>query len=249
MDGGTMDGGTVTAAIFVHRRSGLWVVPSRDLAVLTAHTHSSILKAVRKAEALDPGLARAIFWSRYEGTHRGRLWPCCYLARPALAATFRNLHNVPGCRDAKAVLAAYLELFDQYERGRHAAAVALDALVEEMAEAAPLLAEPAPDEAILPPDPEPADTLEPVPELRPSGAGSEAELGRLLASSWLINEAVERLASADMPHRLRDDLDRWNAERCRRLYEGLLLNGGSWAEANQIFATVPTGTLGRVECR
>jgi hypothetical protein len=206
--------------VFFERKHKRWVVRSRDLAVHTAHEHFNILGAVRVAEAemAAAGLRSPVIWGQYLA--RNRRWnPACQIPLEVLRRI--RLHNVPGCRRVPEVLAEYVRLLEERE----------------------MPAEPAPDSEIRPPDPEPAETLEPA-------IDTAAELGRRLSGSWLINSAVERLVHADeMSDRLRDDLKRWNSERCRLLYEWVLARRGSWAEANQIFTTIPTGTVGRVECR
>lgn len=117
---------------------GGWRVASFELAPQTAHIHANVLKAVRAAEQDNPDLRVQghILSSRYQGPHNKRLLPCRLLSREALIATFKHLHGVPACRDIRAVLRQYLELFDETDAG-----------------------EPAPDSEIRPPDPEPADTL------------------------------------------------------------------------------------------
>lgn len=171
--------------VFTHRQTGRRVVASRELAVLTAHTHSNILQAVNKALKAQQDLAGAIFWHKYRGRN-GQKTPCCHLAREALIATCGFLHNVPrsGTRIAD-VLDTYLEMID-----------------------APEAAEPAPDSAIAPPDPEPADTLEPSDRARPADAKP---------ASWEINYAIEIIQRSDQPEHLKRVNKAWNDKRLEAL--------------------------------
>jgi hypothetical protein len=233
-------------AVYRRRKNGMWLVASRELARATAHEHSNIMSAARLAER-ELGLTGALVWGSYEPRRsNGRAYPCCWIPREVLAAI--RLHNVPGCRVVPEIIAEYLRLLDMHEAAQPARVCGRPSPAWSEAPA-----EPAPDSAptkqsladIRPPDPEPANWHEPA----MSEDEAAALLADKLAKSWLINCAVERIVGADLPHSLRADLQRWNAERCRLLYDWLRARGGSWAEANQIFTTMPTGTVGRVECR
>jgi hypothetical protein len=92
-----------------------------------------------------------------------------------------------------------------------------DLLAEHTKEIAALVAaEPAPDSEIRPPDPEPADTLEPF---RPE--------------SWEINYAIKVLERSDMPEHLVRVNQAWNEKR----KEALLAEAKSWIEAEDLYAT------------
>lgn len=114
---------------------GRWVVDSRQLARLTAHPHGKILAAVRRA-SLSPRFSGGIVWRTYVAD-RNKPLPCCTMTREALVAVFGRLRGVRGWIPMGAVRAEYLRSL------RKAKA-------------------PAPDSEIRPPDPEPADTLEPI---------------------------------------------------------------------------------------
>lgn len=175
--------------------AGVWRVESFELAAQIAHLHANVLKAVRAALRDEPGLAgEDIRYAEYQTPRSRRLMPCCLLSRVGLMAVFRHLHSVPACPDIRAVLREYHRLFDERE---------------------------APDEAIAPPDPEPADLFEPA-DAPPS---------------WRINAAVETLRRTGLPAGTRDFLVTWNRCRCH----GLQARARSWGEVDRIYATDDTG--------
>lgn len=225
--------GEQAPSVFLHRESGRLVVPSRDLAVLTAHAHNAILKAVRRGSE-DFDLTGEVFWSEYID-RRGHIRPCCHLTEAALVATFTRMHNVPDCRNIRAVLDAYLETMAEADADRQepaepaqvpppaAANAAAKGLYQTWTErfratvaAEQKPAEPAPDTAIAPPDPEPADTLEPA-----------------APASWEINYAINILQRSDQPEHLKRVNKVWNDKRL----EALFAEAKSWTEAEELYAT------------
>jgi hypothetical protein len=223
---------------------GRWVVNSLELAPRIAHTHGNVRAAIRKA-AGSPGLEGEFrgFRCRGRGTAPRRF---VAIGAAGLAAVFRHLHNVPGCRDIRGVLDEYLRLIAAREAARSEGTGRPDAPVAEPPPGGGLYdgwrtlcaerrpgkwlqayrdaegpAEPAPDEEIRPPDPEPANLFDPV--AVPADA----------PPSWRINAAVLTLRRSGLPRYLFDDLDRWNTERCAALYAA----ARSWTEAETIFAT------------
>jgi hypothetical protein len=183
---------------------GYWRVASIDLAPQIAHGHSNVLKAARAAlrdesGLAGKGLAADIAWTTYRLGRRE--WPCCLLTRVGLMATFDHLHNVPACPDIGSVLAAYHRQFDEkYPRQ-------------------PTLtwAKPAPDTAIAPPDPEPADTLAPAPPWE---------------VSWRITDAIELLGNAEAPPEAVRVLKNWNNDR---KWHELQKRARSWTDVERLF--------------
>ena len=104
--------------VYRHRRTGVWTVPSRELARVTAHQHYNILGAARLAEG-ELGLSNALIWGSYMIERAGnRLAPCCWIPRDVLAQM--RLHNVKGCRYVRDVMAEYLRLLDMHEAAQPA---------------------------------------------------------------------------------------------------------------------------------
>lgn len=104
--------------VYRHRRTGVWTVPSRELARVTAHEHYNILGAARLAER-ELGLSHALIWGSYAIRRAGnRLAPCCWIPRDVLAQM--RLHNVKGCRYVRDVMAEYLRLLDMHEAAQPA---------------------------------------------------------------------------------------------------------------------------------
>lgn len=183
---------------------GGWRVASFELAPHTAHIHANVLKAVRAAERDNPDLRVQghILSSHYQGPHNKRLLPCRLLSREALIATFEHLHNVPACPDIGSVLAEYHRQFDE----KYPPTPALT-----WTEEARRWAEPAPDSAIAPPDPEPADTLVPVAQ---------------------VPDLIRALAAAGAPPRIVQDLASWHADE---QWNELQRRARSWTEVGEIF--------------
>jgi hypothetical protein len=226
--------GAVVPAVFLHENSGRWTVASRELAALTAHDHGNIMSAVRLAveELEERGASGEVFWSVYFCRRNGRHFPCCRITREVMAQI--RLHNVPGCRTVRDVVAEYIRLLDEKEAERL-----------EPAETEIFDAEPAPDSEIRPPDPEPDNVFELVPKQRVDAAGQEDDP----RYSWLTNAAVESMIKREMPESLRAEIVAWNGQRCLALFTMLVQRGTPATEAAQVFSTLPYGTLGRAECR
>lgn len=242
--------------IYPARRMGKYAVYSLELAACIAHRHGNVLKAIRKVEN-RPELAGE-FYATERKPERGGMRPCYGIGRRGLIAMFEHLHNLPPrCPDIGAVLARYLDLFaavgdfetaepeqPEPEPVPEPEPEASMGLYEEWsARSAEKRTERAARDAAKPaePEPSPADTCEPEYD-EPFYTIDERrrERAERLARSWLTNCAVERLtADPDIWHSLRDELHRWNSERCRLLYEGVLARGGSLTDAQQIFATRP----------
>lgn len=233
-----------TPTVFTHRRTGCFVVASRELAAMTAHNHSDIMRHVRTVAAV-PKLAGGVFWHEYAARRSGRIYQCAHLAKDALIGVFNLMHNVPGCRNIRAVLDTYLQMIDKREAEQRAKQVAerqaegdrlgreARASLEDLQRSRPKfdqavkrylehveqrkLALPAPDSEIRPPDPEPADTLEPIPP----------------PESWEINYAIKVLERGGLPVPVLTVINHWNAVRRERLQA----EARSWTDVGKIYAT------------
>jgi hypothetical protein len=210
---------------------GGWRAASFELAPQTAHIHANVLKAVRAALQDYPDLLTTgdVLNSRYQGPHSKRLMLCRLLSRKALIATFKHLHSVPACPDIRAVRDEYLRLFDEKEAAEHEQ----PPLFEQWSESRKnRQASPAPDSAILPPDPEPADTLEPV--------GPPV---------WRVTDAISVLAAAGAPQRIVQDLKAWSIDV---QWNELQRRAKSWTEVGEMFREHQVSakpSLGRGEAR
>ena len=184
-------------SVYRYQKTGVWAVPSRQLARATAHEHSNIMGAARLAEQ-ELGVEGVLIWGEWFPRGKQRGFPCCWIPREILLQM--RLHNVPGCRIVRDIIAEYARLLEMHE----AAQPAHDPVV--------IPAEPAPDTAIAPPDPEPAETLKPAPPWQ---------------VSVRITDAVELLGKTDAPRDAVEIIKRWDVDR---RWEALRGQARSWSD-------------------
>lgn len=218
--------------VFRHRETGVWTVPSRELARVTAHRHYNITTAARKAER-ELGMTGALIWGTYVARQQNkRIHPCCWIPREVLAQM--RLNNLAGCRIVPQIIEEYLRLLDMHEAAQPAwprpkPLPGLQAheqppgcverpLLEQWAERPRTRpANPAPDTAIRPPDPEPAETLVPAPPWQ---------------VSWRITEAIDLLTKAGAPDDAVRRMKGWNDDR---RWRDLQERAKSWADVDRLY--------------
>jgi len=203
--------------VFRHRETGVWGVPSRELARVTAHKHYNILAAARKAER-EMDVGRVLIWGTYVAQQQNkRVHPCCWIPREVLARM--RLNNLAGCRIVPEIIGEYLRLLDMHEAAQPANPRTPWLKLFRERQAAETAPETAPDSEIRPPDPEPADTLLPA---------SEGWV------SWEIKRAIELLAGHGAPDEAIRRLERWNNDR--QWFE-LQKRAQSWTQVHALYAT------------
>lgn len=178
------------------------VVSTRELATIIAHSHPNLTQAVRRLLDKRPELVGEFLVGQYVAANRQR-YTCYEVAAGGLAGLAERLHNVPGCNDVRARLdnirVGLMVMDEQMARGEPGP--------EEVSPDAEAMTLPAPDSEIRPPEPEPAETLQPVEQ-----AAAETE-----PQSWEINAAIATLRKSRLPWEIYSSLDRWNMERCEAL--------------------------------
>lgn len=165
------------------------VVSTRELATIIAHSHPNLTQAVRRLLDKRPELVGEFLVGQYVAANRQR-YTCYEVAAGGLAGLAERLHNVPGCNDVRARLdnirVGLMVMDEQMARGEPGP--------EEVSPDAEAMTLPAPDSEIRPPEPEPAETLQPVALDLRTEPGGPLEHARRVIEAYGVIETPEMLA-------------------------------------------------------